>query len=183
MRAAAAAISMFMAANCVAADKPFEFRGVRLGVSEAEFTSSLPAYTCTAAGPYLSHLADRICTAPAFELEYAGVAASSIIAGFLDNRFIALTVSIKPDQFDAVSAALREKFGAPTLQTAPEFRTRGGVVVRNETLTWQHNGDTIMVRRYGSSLDSTNVMYMDGTGREMLSKRQRDSAKNAVKSM
>lgn len=192
-RSVAILLSLLAFPVAFAAGVPIDFRGVPMGASEAEFLAVVPQAECYDMSRFQHGiLGDRICSVhssyrPSTEevaaLTYAGALAQSISANFYADRLGMVSVSIIPRQFDQVVDALKVKFGAPTSEESPPFKTRGGVVAQNKVIVWQSGDAKITAELYASSLDMSSVQYSTAEAAREFAKRRDEASKANAKGL
>jgi hypothetical protein len=87
----------------------FEYKGVPLGATEADFRRVHPPFTC---GPSDNDFSDRTCVLPAGT--YANVPVKFTKAFFEADKLCSVLVLVSFDHYVTVNSAIREAYGPPT---------------------------------------------------------------------
>jgi TonB family protein len=142
-----ALVCAFLLAPALAAGQSrrpaFEFRGHRLGESIADSGVVDLCDEGAVAGV-------RTCIETSVRI---GEATVSLSYSYLHGKLYYVFVSFDQDEFGALTAVLRARYGRPEVRMEP-FATVGGVRTSNPIYSWRFREGTFDVRRYGSSLTS-----------------------------
>lgn len=102
----------------------FEIKGIKIGMSEAEFNKVNPKAKCESPNPkfqpgYAKNLPKiRVCTIKPYSL--AGVEATSTNFQFFDDRFGDMMLGVRQYEAEKLIAGFTEKFGAPRTEVQPK---------------------------------------------------------------
>ena len=140
--------------------QPLEFKGTPFGATFEQFTNGHPEFNCDLS---VGSAENGVCTvgrSDAIRLRtpvtFAGKNASFMVAQFRRGVFAGLSVSMSSDSYDAIKAAVAEKYGVPKVSTET-VSNRAGFSATNETSIWLLPDGRISVERYGSTLDEGHV--------------------------
>ena len=167
-----------------------DFKGVPLGGPESAWAEKV-GIKCVDLPERFRALGDRACResvpnpgpASPNELNYGGVVARSIGGYFLQDKLAMVRVIISPSEFPVVRSALVEKFGKPTKIETPEYQTKGGVVTRNEIVTWTRADSQLVARRLGGSLSESQIEYSYLPAIPEIDRRLNERAKEGAKAL
>jgi hypothetical protein len=182
-------IAALVVPAAVAAQTGVDFRGLPLRASEAEFKRANPGFACQSTGDQSSTLGDRVCTVRGewdprgAVASFGGVPAIYIAAYFVHDRFFMLLASFKSDHFDAIAAALQEKYGKPGSVDTPPITTRAGLRATNTIMLWTLGQDTVTAVHYSNTIAEGSVMYRDSSIADEMESRARDQVKAGAKSL
>ena len=155
MRRVTAAISVLcvlLVGGAMAIAEPESFRGVRWGASEKQLRSTLggPERTgheidfCYTIPPEDRQLGDRACTG---RFILGGIAVQAIY-GFRADNFVSVALNYRSQDFERIVAVFIERYGAPTSEERPPFRSLDGFKTTNRILRWSGPVIAIVLRRY-----------------------------------
>lgn len=159
------------------ASTAFEFKGVPLGASLAEFQQVHQAYLCEAKrstlGDTSCHLspelkclsttlgdAGRECRAIVEKAQtYGGYRVKSIGAFFYDGLGLgSVVLRISPDNFEALLTMLVEKYGEPKSFGTKALQNRMGASFESATAVWERAGDELILEKYGARVDEGRLV-------------------------
>jgi len=152
--------SIFISLACTlsadAAAEGLNIKGVRLGMPLSEL-KQMPGgkFDCSRA-PRLGKDAGMCYRSDS----YAGV--NTDIYYFLraDSVVSVLVKKLRPSDFESVTSALSEKFGAPGSTKHNELVTGMGVKVDNIEIRWIDGDSILVVSKYDSRIDAMGVTLM-----------------------
>ena len=148
---------VLLASRALAFDEPEDFRGVPWGASEEQLRKTLggPAWAgrdidlCYAIPPEHRQLGDRACGGR-FILKDIAVQA---IYSFRADHFVSVALNYAPKDFDGIAAVFIERYGAPTSEEHPPFKSLGGgPTATNQILRWGGPRIAIVLRRYAGMI-------------------------------
>lgn len=143
----ALATSLLIAAPALAGQ--YGFKGINLGSHIGQIANN-PKYDCKAV---TTPTADRVCGLRKDEVEtIVGVPVASVFYFYDHAVLTGIRIGLEEKHFQNVIAALSEKYGTPTLNTAP-LKNLKGQAFENHTYTWRAQGETILAERYSGRLD------------------------------
>jgi hypothetical protein len=122
-------------------NKPeFELAGFTLGTPFERFASD-PRYQCEAGR---TSFADKTCRLRALDgVSIQGTPVEFMTFMFLDARLYAITATFNPNQFTAVSSAMRKPYGSPVI-SAPQPNASSS---EGETLEWKGKHSELLLRK------------------------------------
>lgn len=144
-------LCVLLLASPAAGAQGIDIKNARLGMSEAEITRLFPTLFCRAS---YTNVAERSCVDN--RSSYGG-ADAALFFGFIRNQATVLSVTLSPKDFDAVAAALKNKYGEPTTTETPMVQNRAGMQFENTILSWTLGDEMLRARRYASNLDKSSV--------------------------
>lgn len=130
----------------------FEFKGIPLGGTMASFKAAHPAFSCMVEVPCDTLSVGIYDEGARAALSYAGVAADSISARFIDSKLAIVTIRFKPGGYRQIVEALAEKYGPPTIERS-ELQNRMGAKFDQEVATWESSAGRLEVKRFGMTLE------------------------------
>lgn len=152
-----------------------DFKGIEFGASREQAKEAIPAFNCPPEKPErkgkticaISMLAvclsdfkntNHPCHQTASDaLTYAGRPVSKIIASFSSNRLMSVSVHFEPSEFDAISSAMKEKYGKPSNSDEHVVQNRYGAKYKNERYIWATPGGMVSVDKYFGKIDESAV--------------------------
>lgn len=178
--------------------KPFDFKGVYLGASEAELKEKFKDFHCSDPDNEKHRaLWDRSCWAgtssqcrpntwcandPEKAWNYAGIRAKSVTASFFDDKLHVVILDTEPEDYDSIALAIKAKYGAPRDVKTETIQSRMGATYENQMARWKRGKSTIVIKKYSGSIDASSVVYsLDSSGdifKERKAKQIKENAKN-----
>lgn len=133
------------------------FKGVELGSGLAQIASN-PKFECHVVS---TPIADKICSLRARESEtIAGAPVDSLFYFYDRNSLTGIVGNLPETRFQAVLAALSEKYGTPG-QTLENVKNLKGVVYENRVYRWSRSEDAILAVRFAGRLDKSTIRITD----------------------
>jgi hypothetical protein len=140
-----------------------EFKGVPFGATEARFKQTLPKFYCDKAKEIT--LGDRVCIATDDDkIDFGGVIAESIVAGFLRDQLVTVMVRVRGDELGKVLLAIESKYGRA-------LESRAGT-----TFEWVTTDGVRITAKRG--IDGTIWMKNDAAVREIMERSGAAGAKS-----
>lgn len=155
------------------AKEPFEIKGIRLGITEAELNSRLAGIPCKANEDQHS---GRFCIVdPSSRSEFKSFGGSPpniyIFHFSPAGKLGSITVDLPSDAYSDVIAVTKEKFGPPKSVKRSPVQNRMGATFMDETVTWKRGGEIIMVMKYSSGL--SNMIFILSTEQYLAAEEKR----------
>ena len=168
----------------------FEFNGISLGITQAQFVERFPLVDCRKQEK--TRLADISCggvreivcrSVPRAvsncgeqlvkDYTYEGVDVLAINVHFYSDVLSRLSVYFKPDDFDRVVRALSARYGKPSHSATTPFRTPAGAIHENAAVGWSGSGGSmLLVRKYaGVNLMQAQALYDSESARAEFKRR------------
>lgn len=183
---------------CAAADQSpsaaqLEYKGVRLGATQAELLSAHPEFRCsqdrdypddttcsiTPRCQYLSRSGRADCEREFLERHtYAGEPAMMTMASFHRNHLVSIGTQIRPKSYERVRDALATKYGQAE-ETIETVTTNAGVTHENKLASWRLSDGVIRVRRLSSRVDQGLVTLMSQSYLTLVQERKKAKASTA----
>jgi len=91
----------------------------------------------------------------------AGVAATLYVHKFVDGRLYQITVTIEQDDFPKLAAALKEKFGEPTLKRTETHQNRFGAKFEGDLVSWENAVSELFIQERAGSIDRSILIMKD----------------------
>jgi uncharacterized protein YhbP (UPF0306 family) len=155
------------------------FKGVELGSSLAQIASN-PKFVCHLAS---TPIADKVCSLRAQEKEtIAGAPIDSLFYFYDQSSLTGIVVNLPETQFQAVVAALSEKFGTPALKSET-VKNLKGVAHENRTYRWVRPEGSLQAERYAGRLDKSVIRYTDDSAAQRVQQRRALLAKDPRKDL
>jgi hypothetical protein len=118
----------------------FELAGFSLGAPFERFSSD-PRYQCEAGR---TSFADKTCRLRALEgVSIQGTPVEFMTFMFLEKRLYAITATFNPNQFTAVSTAMRKPYGSPASAALNSSASNS----EGETLEWKGKQSELLLRK------------------------------------
>ena len=99
---------------------------------------------CYAIPPEHRMLGDRACTGPVI----FGDSSVQAIYSFRADHFVSVAVNYSSKDFDRIVTVFIERYGAPTSEERPPFKSLDGFNTTNQILRWDGPVIAIVLRRY-----------------------------------
>jgi hypothetical protein len=94
------------------------------------------------------------------------------------GRLIRVMLRIRPDDFDRVTRAAKEKYGAPASSSSAPLQNAAGATFINQTLTWgSERGNYIKASKYADTIDKGFVYFGTPEDTALLSKADAERTK------
>ena len=150
-----------------AASPPLEFKGVRIGATQAEFLAVHTGFRCmadktdaeiTLCATSPSCFQGRYTSKQQCEREFAarntfgGEPSKFIMATMWQGKLHSVSVEIEPESYDRLARALAAKYGTPE-ETREPITTRAGVSYENALARWNFPEGFIHLRRFSGRID------------------------------
>jgi hypothetical protein len=127
-----------------------EYKGIPFGTDEARLREAIPELDCPAQIPGRCFVREP--------RTYAAEAVDSIVLTLIDGKLERFSVTFKPRSFEAIAAALREKYGAPNTVENSDYQTVGGAKSTQTSHLWKfQDGAMMLISRYGSKITSGSL--------------------------
>lgn len=157
-----AMVLLLWAAAASGQDEPIGFKGLQLGASLAQFQLAFPDFQCRSGGPCRFDLQSDCIRKIAGPVDgaacglrntWAGVRVEKIYAKFDKSLLTDVYIVFRPQHFDAIVAAIAQRWGPPQSDKTETLRSRSGAEYTNRSMGWQRGGVLLLVRRYGKRAD------------------------------
>lgn len=146
---------LLLAAPGSAQEAPFDFNGIALG-SHASSIEGTSRFSCM---DPRSPVADRLCRLKPPEREtIAGAPVKGLFLYYYSGKLEMITVTLDPNHFPGVVAALTEKYGTGSLETET-LKNLTGATFENKIYSWRRNKATLEAQTYGRNLETSSVIY------------------------
>lgn len=133
------------------------FKGVELGSNLAMIASN-PKFECHVV---TTPIADKICSLRTSEKEtIAGAPIDSLFYFYDRSQLTGIVLNLPETRFQAVVAALSDKYGAPGLRTE-NVKNLKGVAYENRIYRWSRAQDSIQAERFSGRLDKSSIRISD----------------------
>lgn len=182
-----------------------EFKGVPLGVSQAQLREKMPLFECwgplicsaawdTAADKRCGRIVPRMdkaseettlqCRKQVLdELSYGPIVPNRFTALFLEDKLGRVRIDLDSVDFGRLRAAMVEKFGQPTSDARSTVQNRVGASFDNESVRWRiGDGEILLEQRFGSIDNSVVLITADWYARRE-SEKAKDQAKSSAKNL
>ncbi len=145
-----------LVSGALAFNEPEDFRGVRWGASEDQLRKTLGGPTSAGRDIDLCYtiplehrqLGDRACTGRVILSDITVQA----IYSFRADHFVSVVVNYAPKDFDRIAAVFLERYGAPTSEERPPFKSLDGLTATDQILRWGGPRIAIVLRRYAGMI-------------------------------
>jgi hypothetical protein len=142
--------------GALAFNEPKDFRGMPWGASEAQLRTTLGGPEsagrdidlCLAIPSEHRQLGDRLC----WGRFILGDTAVQAIYYFRSDHFVTVALNYAPQDFDRIAAVFIERYGAPTSEERPRFKSLDGITATNQILRWDGPRIAIVLRRYAGMI-------------------------------
>lgn len=94
-----------------------------------------------------------------------------------DEKVGAIRLYLSQRDFEAMEAAIKEKYGPPLLRTVEVVKNKLGAAFNSEVLTWELKDGTILMKERSSSLDMSEVIIASYTFLDEAEKERKARAK------
>lgn len=173
-----AALALAAMSTWACAQERLEFKGVPLGATMEEFKAKNQHFWCTENSCYIDGFnptghcsllnrmtALRVATQECIDdvrksATYANQRAT-LFATFRNGTLAKGDARFEPSAFAEIVEAITLRFGNPLKQSTETVQNRAGAVFQNIIVQWSVGGDTLWVRKYGSTVDRGAVIVMD----------------------
>jgi hypothetical protein len=170
--------ALLLALPAMAVDK-LGFKGVELGSGLAQIASN-PKFECHIVS---TPIADKICSLRAREKEtIAGAPIDSLFYFYDQSSLTGIVVNLDEKHFQPVVAALRAKFGSPSLKTET-VKSLKGAAFENRTYRWIQSEGSLQAERYAGRLDKSVIRFTDDSAAPRIHQRRALLAKDPRKDL
>ena len=179
-----AALMVVGAVGSVAAQQPtaarpaFEFRGLRFG-------DSVPKSKGFLRGNGL-HCDQRKEAPGAIScddltgIKIAGIAISSPLRGYLDQRLYDLYMSFDSSDYDGLVDAFTTRYGKPDSTATEDVHNRMNASFKNELKLWRFSDGELRLERYGSTVTEGDIVARSTDGFADYERRRKEEAARAA---
>ena len=160
------------------------FKGFQIGAKKEDVVAFFPRPPGMGCGPrgcfwdQVSIL--RACSnrEPACRqnFEYAGALPTLLMIEFKDDALVEVTADLPVHAFDAIAAAMRERFGPPNSDQQSTVQNRAGATFDNRELGWTRGDAVLTLTKRGGMIDESRLHFV---GVQYLKEKEDQRAKDA----
>jgi hypothetical protein len=173
-------VTMIMGISISAlAQQANDFKGARIGDDREKIKTIFNSWTTGCRDANATDPFDFYC----WGSTTFGGAKAFVMLFFIGDHLTSITIDFEQTEFDAVVAAMKQKYGNSPEKSSQVVQTNAGVKHQNDIYRWKNGQTVITAERFSSKITESIVTFRSEADLEKRLRRSKESEKKRVKDM